>query len=60
MSYVLNDANSRKKQRRMELHLIIFRPLNVMNIGRRRGGGGRRNRTINIYIRNQVVNIVLL
>lgn len=33
MSYVLNDANSRKKQRRMELHLIIFRPLNVMNIG---------------------------
>lgn len=32
MSYVLNDANSRKKQR-MELHLIIFRPLNVMNIG---------------------------
>lgn len=34
MSYVLNDANSRKKQRRMELHLIIFRPapLNVMNI----------------------------
>lgn len=33
MSYVLNDANSRKKQRRMELYLIIFRPLNVMNIG---------------------------
>lgn len=33
MSYVLNDANSRKKQRRMKLHLIIFRPLNVMNIG---------------------------
>lgn len=33
MSCVLNDANSRKKQRRMELHLIIFRPLNVMNIG---------------------------
>lgn len=33
MSCVLNDANSRKKQRRMKLHLIIFRPLNVMNIG---------------------------
>lgn len=33
MSCVLNDANSRKKQRRMELHLIIFRLLNVMNIG---------------------------